>query len=774
MPDGSLRRSDDSPIANGLGRLPPVVPAYVDHARAIGPIPFPCTDAMDLSLIDKTLKAAERYAQQGKFEAALTEYRKVLDAHPNDLTVANTIGDLCSRTGRNDEAIRQYQYVAEHFEAGGFRVKSIAMFKKVLKLDPDNEAAALRLAELYARQSLVGEAAQMYAIVAESRRRDGNIRDALKILKKAADLDPTNLKTRLGLAQTYEREGFTAEASETFRSLGAELIRNDGVAEGITHLRHALELKPDSKQALKSIAEAYAQEGNVKSALEVIARSLELDPNDVDLIIILGRTFLNAGQLDKAEATFTRLFKLDNSRYDYLFEVAWAFIDRGELNRPMSIIDRCIEVVLARRHKKKATHLLKAILERDPTNVQALKRLSGIYKSVRERRNLVTTLNTLVQAALAQGMRAEAVVALRQLIEIEPKKAARHQKQLLSIGDDEQPAPPVQQFPEGFESATATAELLRRSETAELHDVNAAARAAASEDSYDSYGDYSTELLEEMVSQHPEFLEARLKLLEELVAQQPAYLEGRVKLKQLYLDGNNPVKAAAQSMEIARHYEQLGDAEMARQFLLDAYDLNPSLNQIAAAAPVAPTGPLTMPPMSPETEAAHDAPTVKLSDILSVEEFEKYFEWEWRRASREPKPLSLLKVIVDRFTTYEDAEGPIASLRCLERVASTLEAELHRAGQLLASNGGEEFFALLPETHPGGAATVADAMRRSVEALAIQHPNGRAITISVGAATAFPYRMTEPFALIESIEKAVTSAQHAGGNRVVTVPLLGG
>ncbi len=730
---------------------------------------------MDLTLKDKTLKAAERYAQQGKFDAAINEYRKVLDADSTDLTVANTVGDLYARTGRNDEAIRQYQYVAENFEAGGYRVKAIAMYKKILKLDHDNDVVALRLADLYSRQNLIGEAAHMYGVVADAHRRNGRIREALKMLKKAADLEPGNLKVRLGLAETYEREGFPAEACEALRSVGAELIRRGSAAEGIAHLRHALELKPDSKATLKSLAEAYAQEGNVNAALEVIARSLELDPNDIDLIIILGRTFLNAGQLDKAEATFSRLFKLDNSRYDYLLEVARAFIERGELNRPMSIIDRCIDVVIARRHKKKATALLKAILERDPSNVQALKRLSGIYKNVRERRNLVTTLNTLVQAALAQGMRAEAVVALRQLIEIEPKRAAHHQEQLRSIGDDEQPAVHEQQFPEGFESATATAELQRRADAqAELPDVSSAARAAASEDSYDSYGDYSTELLEEMVSQHPEFLEARLKLLEELVAQQPAYLEGRLKLKQLYLDGGNHQKAAAQAMEIARHYEQLGDSEMARQFLLEAYDLNPTLNQIAKPAAPARTGPITMPPMSPETEAAHDAPTVKLSDILSVEEFEKYFEWEWRRASREPKPLSLVKIIVDRFTTYEDTEGPIASLRCLEMVASALEGELHRAGQLLASNGGEEFFALLPETHPGGAGAVADAMRRAIEALDVPHPNGRAVTISLGVATAFPYRMSQPAALIESIERAVTSAQHAGGNRVVAVPLLGG
>ena len=41
---------------------------------------LPADEFMDLTLKDKTLKAAERYAQQGKFDAAINEYRKVLDA----------------------------------------------------------------------------------------------------------------------------------------------------------------------------------------------------------------------------------------------------------------------------------------------------------------------------------------------------------------------------------------------------------------------------------------------------------------------------------------------------------------------------------------------------------------------------------------------------------------------------------------------------------------------------------------------------------------------
>lgn len=705
---------------------------------------------MDASTKDRILKSAERYAQQGKFDAAIGEYRKISIAEPDDLTVANTLGDLYVRQKRSDEAIKHFSKVAERFCATEQYDKAIAMYKKIAKLEPGNLELHLKLADLYSQQNLSGEARQQYARVAESYKRAGQSREALKIFKKIADLDPANVRARANLAESYAGEGMRSEASDAYRAAGQELVRKGATNEAVEMFRKALEHKPESRPALKMLAEAYSAQGDVKSALDVIARALEADPNDIDLIIILGRTFLNAGMLEKAEATFHRLFKLDNSRYDYLLEVGRAYVERGEFDRTMAIVDRCIDVMLARRHKKKATALLKAILERDPRNLAALKRLAGIYKNVRERRNLVTTLNTILQVALADDLRAEAVVALRQLIELEPKKRAWKQ-QLESLHEGVEPIVPDEKTADkATELAVWTPEPEEDSEI------------------FDSYGDYSTELLEEMVSQHPEFLAARLKLLEDLVAQQPAYVEGRLKLKQLYVDAGQRPKAAAQALELARHYEQQGDSEMGRRYLLEAFELSPELKRPAAGESVAATGAAA----AAAPEPAEAPPPIRLSDMLGVEEFEKYFEMEWRRAAREPRPISLIKLVVDRFKTFEEEEGPRASLACLERIAGTLERALDKPGQLLASAGNEEFFVLLPETHPGPASSIADGLRKDVEGLSIAHPLGTRITISLGVATAFPYKAHDPAALIESIDNAVLKAQHSGGNRVVTVPLV--
>lgn len=700
---------------------------------------------MDAIVKDRLLKTADRFARQGNFDSAIAEYRKVALADPDDLTVANTLGDLYLRQGRTREATQHFARVAERLVGDGLHVRAIAMYKKIAKLEPDNADLQLRLGELYAQQKLVGEARQQYVIAAEALQRSGQHREALKVFRRTADLDPSNVKTRVTLAQQYAAQNMPTEASEAFRVAGQECLRRDQSADAVKHLQKALDLKPDSRSALKSLAEAHSTTGDVRKALDVIVRALEADPNDIDLIIILGRTFLNAGMLEKAEATFEKLFQLDNSRYDYLLEVARGYVANARFDRAMVIVDRCIDLLLARRQKKKATAILKAILERDPQNVQALKRLAGIYKNVRERRNLVNALNTLVQVSLAEHLRAEAASALRQLIEIEPKKQA-WQKQLASLDA---------QAPERDDRKG----LALWSDPAEPRE------------DYDSYGDYSTELLEEMVSQHPEFLAARLRLLEDLVAQQPAYVEGRIKLKQVYIDGGHGSKAAAQCLEISRHYEEQGEKEIARQYLLEAFALNPRLKR--------PTGDLGQAAGATAAVAAAPEPApvaraIRLSDVLGIEEFEVRFEEEWIRVSSEPKPVSIVKIVVDRFRTFEEDEGPLKSLACLERVAGALDGELTKKGQLLASVGNEEFFVLLPETHPSTAGSLADALRRAIEALDISHPLTDRVTVSLGVATAFPYRGHDPGQIVESVNNAVTKAQKSGGNRVVTAPLMGG
>ena len=51
---------------------------------------------------EDTLKKAEKLLRQGKLDAAIAEYLKVVEENPGDWATANTLGDLYARAGQRD------------------------------------------------------------------------------------------------------------------------------------------------------------------------------------------------------------------------------------------------------------------------------------------------------------------------------------------------------------------------------------------------------------------------------------------------------------------------------------------------------------------------------------------------------------------------------------------------------------------------------------------------------------------------------------------------
>ena len=162
-----------------------------------------------------------------------------------------------------------------------------------------------------------------------------------------------------------------------------------------------------------------------------------------------------------------------------------------------------------------------------------------------------------------------------------------------------------------------------------------------------------------------------------------------------------------------------------------------------------------------------------LTGISNRRCFDESIQREWQRARRNRLPLSILMADVDAFKQYNDSYGHQAGDECLKTLAQQFGSQLKRPGDLVARFGGEEFVVILPETNSIGAGRVADTMRRAVLALELPHavsPVGQHVTVSLGAATAYPSPDDNDGAvanLLDRADKALYEAKRAGRNRVV-------
>jgi tetratricopeptide (TPR) repeat protein len=381
----------------------------------------------------KVLKTASKYVQQGKYQAAIEEYRKIIQAEPNDTTTLNTLGDLSVKVGNTAEAIENFVRVAEHYRTGGFNLKAIAMFKKVSKLDPTNTEIGLKLAGLYAQQKLIVDARHQYLAVAEHHLRAGQNKQALSIYQKIADLDPENTVIQTKLAEAYLREQQPDQAYEAFVAAAGELQRQNKHEEALQTYLKALKTKPEGQVALSAAVNLYTLRGETSRAVALIEHVLEGRPDDAELLTLLGRVHQSTGDLGAAEKAMSRAVELNPAHFQYLLDLASFFIRNGELDRSLCQLDRVMELLHERREEEKAIAMLHEVIARDANHFGALDRLAVIYSRLREDHNLIETLNSLADAAIRQGEDEVAINALRQLLQLEPDEI-KHRRRLRSLG----------------------------------------------------------------------------------------------------------------------------------------------------------------------------------------------------------------------------------------------------------------------------------------------------------------------------------------------------
>jgi diguanylate cyclase (GGDEF)-like protein len=162
-----------------------------------------------------------------------------------------------------------------------------------------------------------------------------------------------------------------------------------------------------------------------------------------------------------------------------------------------------------------------------------------------------------------------------------------------------------------------------------------------------------------------------------------------------------------------------------------------------------------------------------LTGIANRRRIMEFLDREWRRSTRDGSWLSLVMIDVDYFKNFNDARGHQVGDDCLWMVANCLKRCLNRAADMVGRYGGEEFVAVLPETPSDGAIKVGEAMRASIEALEIAHPDSNiaaTVTASLGIASCVPHRGLAASKLVSMADQALYRAKRQGRNRIVAVP----
>jgi len=368
----------------------------------------------------KVVKAAEKFLSQGKISAAIKEYRQIIKHDDADLTTLNMLGDLLARAGEKEEAATCFLRIAEHFREKEFRLKAIAMYRKIEKLKPRDPAIAKELGDLYAAQGLIADARTQYLVVADAYTRAGQSKNTLKVLHKIADLDPHNTEIRLKLAEGYLKESMPVEAARAFSEAANRLLENAQFERALGAYAKALELRPNDRAALKGLVSAHTKLGSAEDAAEILEKAVAEEPDDPQLMSMLAQAYVDAEDAAGAERATALLMKEDASNYRRLIEVARLYVKLGQEDEGARILGNIIEPMLAGREENDLLELVNELLARNPEHVPSLRLLARIHWWQRDMQKLRGVLERLAESAEAAGLAEEERYALTQLVRLAP------------------------------------------------------------------------------------------------------------------------------------------------------------------------------------------------------------------------------------------------------------------------------------------------------------------------------------------------------------------
>jgi tetratricopeptide (TPR) repeat protein len=368
----------------------------------------------------KVLKNAEKFLSQGKINAAIKEYKQIVDNDFDDLTALNMLGDLYVRANKKEEAVRCFERIAEHYSTQEFTLKAIAMYKKIERIRTRDPIIANKLADLYATQGLVHDARAQYLVVADAYTKAGANKKALDVLHKIADLDPNNTEIRLKLADGYLKEGMKREAADAFIQAANRLHQTGANDQALDAYSKTLQLFRDDRAALNGMLETHIARGTADEAAEVLERVVEGREEDTELVSMLARAHLEAEDPKGAERATSLLMARDPSTYPQYLPVTRLYLKAGDVDDVVRILSTIIERMLAGREERELLEIVNQVLVRNPDHVSGLRMLVRIHWWQRDMDALRSALERLAESAEASELIDEERYALTQLVRLAP------------------------------------------------------------------------------------------------------------------------------------------------------------------------------------------------------------------------------------------------------------------------------------------------------------------------------------------------------------------
>ena len=392
----------------------------------------------------KIIEQAEKYVRAGRLKEAIAEYEKLLEDDPSDVSINNLVGDLYVRLGQNDKAIKAFEKVADEYEKRSLSSQSLAILKKICRLNPDKPDYFIKMADLYTRQGFLAEAKQEYLRIAEKFLRQKMVEEAIELYEKVVKLDKDDLNIRIQLAALYKLNGQQDKAVNEILKAADLKISLGQIDEAERLLKESNKLSPDNARTKLRLAQVLRLKGQAEQAQELARLVLDKIPHDLDALTFLGNLYFEEGKFAAAKEIFTEVLNFYPLNVNARYKVGRINLAEGNVDRAFEYFEPLIDSYLKKKKEDKAIGLLGLILTVRNDYIPALEKLVEILRETNDFSRLEKAEERLIEEFKKIGEKGKMLPLYAELIKLRPAddQLAREYRELkkeLMIKEEELP-----------------------------------------------------------------------------------------------------------------------------------------------------------------------------------------------------------------------------------------------------------------------------------------------------------------------------------------------
>lgn len=263
------------------------------------------------------VKMAHIYSQEGRWDKAIAEYKKLIKLDPEDYNSYSMIGDVYVKKGELQPAFDAYLVCSDAYIRLGQLEKASLVQSKIARLDTAQLDADSKNKQAIFTKQVEGDKAF----------EAGEIEAAAKAYQAVLEMDPDRFDLYQKLGDLYLRKGDTEAACKKYLEIGDIYFRNKLIKKAAPIYLKVIELDPENVEAYAALAEIHVKSGNESEAKRELLQLTELlfmrgdyercfqfaqkgeQLKSIESYNYLGHVELRRGKVAEAKVWFEKLLK---------------------------------------------------------------------------------------------------------------------------------------------------------------------------------------------------------------------------------------------------------------------------------------------------------------------------------------------------------------------------------------------------------------------------------------------------------------------------------